>query len=347
MSKGVVLTWLTATATCTDSGEDEVADAQGESSADGGDEADPGGTEESGTTESVESTGAAGTENDDTVGEVGELCPDVVTGAGMLGDPCTLNTECETWVCETFETHPATPGVCASPPPGCRSRVMGTVEDFTTDLPIAGTEVVLIESAGVLNPEVAEPVLTAITDAMGRFDVTSEEPFTDALGLVARMRAPGYYSSLTGATAPTDANGVYPPLAAAHDYWAIHEDDLSDWNMALMGDPDVAEHWPLEEHNVIFAFVREYDYPGTRVAGAVVVPVAPEKSNLMVRYLGDDGTFNANATGSSGISVLFNAGPGESLTVEVDGGAPGSAMGYQVGVSVGSLWTIALEVTFE
>ena len=345
--RGVLLAGLTATAACAAPAEDEVSDTQNESSADGDDETDAIGTEESETRDSGGDTSAAGTGNEDTAGELGELCPDVMPGLGKLGDPCMLNAECETLVCEAFETRPATPGTCASPPPDCRSRFMGTVEDFATDVPIGGTEVAWIGSASVLNPENAEPVLSTITDAMGRFDKTSEEPFTDALGIVARVRATGYHSSLIGAIAPVDPNGVYPPLAMARDYWAIHEDDLRDWNMALMNDPDVAEHWPVEENNVIFAFVREYDYPGTRVAGAVVVPVVPEKSNLTVRYLADDGTFNADATGSSGICLLFNAGPGESVTVEVDGGVPGSAKGYQAGLSNGSLWTMALEVKSE
>ncbi len=299
--------------------------------------------ETSGPGDSAESSDQTDT---DPMDEPGGLCPDVVPGPAEIGDPCEQNLDCETWVCEELESYPATLGVCGVPPDACRTRFTGSVLDFVRGTPMGGVDIEVVSATAILDPENTPAILDGKTDETGQFDITTNEPLSDIFGYLGRMHIGGRYPSLTGVIGPADKAGTYPPFAGVHEWWAIAESDVADWSAALADDKEIAEDLPLQDHNVLYGIVRNAGHPSNRVAGAAVVPVA-DNSSLIVRYLSDDGAFNAEATQSSGIFLLFDAGPGEAITIEIPGGSLANPDGARCGMSNGALWNMTLDVQFE
>ncbi len=318
---------------------DEAMEADGDATSGDGSESEGDGDESEATSNAEgESAGTS----------AGELCGDLIPGLTPVGEPCAQNEDCESWVCEEYQTFPTTPAVCGVVPDRCRTRAMGTIHDILTDAPIAGVEIDVIASAGVLDPQAATPIMDGMTDDMGRYDMLSDDKITDTLGFVGRMHVAGYQPGMTGVAGPIDDNGTFPPLTSVHDWWMVKQDDLSTWNAALAGDAAIADFLPLEENNVIYIIVRTHDIPSERLVGAKVVPVVPESSKLMARYLQEDGSFNDQATGPAGIALLFRPAAGEYITVETEGGELSNVTAARAGMTIGRVvWTMPLDVRFE
>jgi hypothetical protein len=96
--------------------------------------------------------------------------------------------------------------------------------------------------------------------------------------------------------------------------------DLTNWSEALAMDAEIdAGSLPLGDAGGVIGLVRDIN-TGTPVEGATVVS-QNDASTAIVRYLADDGTFNADGTGPSGIFVILEPMLAETFEAQMGGSA--------------------------
>lgn len=241
-------------------------------------------------------------------------------GTSPADAPCTENDECSSLVCVKYGTSNQADGACAPAPDGCRTRLMGRVSDAADLAPLEGVELKLMgifEAA--MDPEGTAALATGFSDAEGLFDFESERVLSPRFGAFLYLRAEGYVPSLHASLAPTTEEGqIYPPASKQRDLYMVSESTVAGWDARLAEDPDVAESVPLSGNGGNVFVLRWHD-TGERISGARLV--AAEGSSVVVRYLSEDGqSFGTESTSSQGIAIVVNAGAGETLDLQVEGG---------------------------
>lgn len=275
-------------------------------------------------------TGGTGMADDDGASGSGMMSADSTGGAddGVMeggsvpeGDPCTANADCMSLVCELFtDVEADKAAVCAPTPEGGNTRITGTVWDFVTGAPVAGASLTVASALNAAtNPTDVMAIVEATSGADGRVDATSTMAISAQLGIVGLVAADGYYLTATGLAAPNDAGG-YDPGNGIHDIWAIPTGDLTNWSEALAMDKTIdGGSLPLGDAGGVIGLVRDIA-TGTPVEGATVVS-ENDASTAIVRYLADDGTFNADGTGPSGIFVILEPMLAETFVAQMGGSA--------------------------
>jgi hypothetical protein len=262
-------------------------------------------------------------------------------GPNAVGDACTSNDDCASGVCTIYTDVPLNEdAVCAETPPDCNTRLTGTVFDFTTLEPVASETVRVVPALqAITNPEGAMAVIEATSGDDGRVDATSSMPINAAIAIVAIAGGSGdTFLTATGLASAGPSN-AYEVGVGNHDLWVVPSASLTEWSTALMGDPDIDAdaQLPLGENGGIVGLVR--DDTGAAVVGATVQPEA-DSSAAVIRYLGDDGSFNDVATESSGIFVIFGAPTtGETFEAVVNDEVVGSQL---AGSAAGVVFTLIL-----
>ncbi len=272
-------------------------------------------------------------------------CPlfDPIAGAAD-GDPCTANTTCSSQVCEQFQSVPPVEGVCAPADTMCRTRIMGTVRDFTTREPAEGIDVkVAAALEAALGPTTADShAEAAISDANGVIDVLSLGKLEAPLGIVGLGEGGDYYLTATGLAAPGDGISAYGPANTNHDIWVVPSAALTDWSGYLMGDAEIMDQLPLGEAGGIVGLVRDAT-TGEPIAGAVVVSVDGDTTGAKFRYLNEAGDgFTSDMTSAQGIFVVVSPGLGEEFDVEIGGESQGLA--NKAGSAPGAIFTLIMNI---
>ncbi|MBK9752181.1 MAG: hypothetical protein IPO88_01520 [Nannocystis sp.] len=231
------------------------------------------------------------------------------------GEACSANDDCASVGC--LKWRDLEMGECVPAPAGGNTRIAGTLLDFVAGTPIAGTELRVVGALTVAlsaDPATAPPVFTATSEADGQVDVTSTEPLAEGVGVVGVITGGDYYTTATGIAAPIA--GVYGPMNGNRDIWALPAATLTEWSGYLMTDPEIMPSLPLGDAGGVVGFVR--DGNGMGKAGAKIVSETNgAATTAKVRYLSDDGvSFNADATGASGIFVLVAPSLAEKFKVE-------------------------------
>lgn len=249
---------------------------------------------------------------DDGVAEGGEVA---------VGGDCTANADCMSLVCELYtDVESNKDAVCAETPAGGNTRITGTIWDFVTGEPVGGAALTVASALNAAtNPTGVTAIVEATAGADGRVDATSEMPISAQIGIVGLVAADGYYLTATGIAAPNDAGG-YDPGNNIHDIWAVPTGELTNWSEALAMDAEIdAGSLPLGDAGGVIGLVRDIN-TGAPVEGATVVSTN-EGSVALVRYLADDGTFNAEGTGPSGIFVILEPMLAETFEAQMGGSA--------------------------
>ena len=297
------------------------------------DDATAGQTDPSGATDNAtSSTGSSddtGSATDAETGTGGTDTP-TTTMTTMTGDTaadgetCTVNGDCASLACLKYRD--LEDGECVAAPAGGSTRVVGTLVDFASGMPIASTELRVIGALSALtDPGGASPVVMATSDASGQVDATSAMPLKEGIGIVGIVTGGDYYTTATGLAAPTA--GKYGPMSSNRDIWAVPSAKLTEWSGYLMTDVDVAPSLPLGDMGGVVGFVREGQ--GAGKAGAKVVPVKGT-TGAFIRYLAEDGmSFTSDMTSSNGIFIIVGPGLAEQFTVEggTSVGTAGSSAG--------------------
>lgn len=229
------------------------------------------------------------------------------------GEACTVNDDCASAGC--LKWRDLSDGECVAAPADGNTRVAGTLINFVTGEPIPDAELRVIGALSALSdPGMATPVLMGNANAMGQVDITSTAPITEGIGIVGIVTGGDYYTTATGIASPTA--GVYGPMNGNRDIWAVPSAKLTEWSGYLMADADIAPSLPLGEAGGVVGFVR--DGTGAAKSGAKIISASMgDATKAKVRYLSDDGmSFNADATGSSGIFILVSPGLAEKFKVE-------------------------------
>lgn len=291
-----------------DGGADTGADDGGSADDDGG----PTGTagDDGSATGSVDSTG-------------GDDGGDGVMDGGTVpeGGACVSNSECMSLVCELYtDVADNKDGTCAATPEGGNTRIVGTVWDFASGAPVGGAALTVASALNAAtNPTMVTPLVEVTAGGDGRVDGTSTMPISAQIGIVGLVSAADYYLTATGLAAPND-DGTYGPANDIHDIWAVAQSDLTAWSEALAMDADVpGDALPLGDAGGVVGVVRDINN-GAPVTGATVVSET-DGSAALVRYLGDDGLFNVDGTGASGIFVILNPALAETFVAEMGGSA--------------------------
>lgn len=338
---GLLSSFTLTTACGGDDGGDEGAgteSAGSDTSAEGG--TAEGGTAEGGTAEGGTAEGGTAEGGSDSGGP--ETCPGASEGTAAEGDACTANADCASGICLLFSDVP-TPddATCAAPLDDCNTRVTGTVYDFTTGEAVGGADVRVVKALeAVTNPEGAAPVVEAQSGDDGTIDVTSDMPITSPIGIVALVSGGDYFITATGVASPVEGSS-YAPGTGIHEFWAVPSASLTDWSTELGNDAEIdAALLPLGEAGGVVGFVR--DATGAAVEGATVASIG-DTTDSLVRYLADDGTFNTDGTGPSGIFVILNPGVAEEFEVSLDGSATGAT--GSAGSTAGAIFTLVMTVT--
>ena len=243
-----------------------------------------------------------------------------IGGPNAVGADCASNADCESGLCLIYTDSPLNDdAVCAETPEGCNTRLTGTVFDFSTRQPVSGETVRVVAALdAILNPAGATAVMEGTTGADGRIDLTSESPLSAAIAVLAIVGGGDNFLTATGVASPVDG-GAYPVGVGNHDLWVVPSATLTEWSEALADDDGVPEMGlPLGQAGGIVGLVRDAG-TGEPIAGATVASTV-DGSNAVVRYLDDTGGFNTDATGDSGIFVIFGAPTtGEVFAATVDG----------------------------
>lgn len=315
---GLTLGFSVMLAGCGDDGDDGDTGADTETS-------DTTPTTTEGATETA--TPTTGEETDtmaETTGDMPGTCEGAGQGSAAEGDACTANSDCESGVCQLFnDVPPNDDATCAPTPEDCATRVTGTLKDFTTGAAVSGVDVNVLKALdAITNPAGATPIATATADADGKVDTTTDGKVNSAIGIIAVAGGGDYYLTATGVSAPAES-GDYPVGVGIHEYWAVPSATLTQWSDVLGMDAEVpADKLPLGDTGGIVGFVRDGS-TGDPIEGAVVQSTS-DTSPAVIRYLQDDGSFTADATGPSGIFVVVNpAPPSEDFEALVDGSPVG------------------------
>lgn len=228
---------------------------------------------------------------------------------------CYNNAGCATCNCTTWRDNPPDPTAqCADPGPDGSLRVTATVFEFPGDTALGGVAVDVYNAfdVGTMGIDNAVAVASSTADAEGRVDVTIMP--SDSIGMVAIIRADGFRATATGLAKPP-----YEPSNAIHDLFVVPESLLASYSDALAADAALADFLPLGEAGGVVGIVRNR-YTGEPVAGARIVSLTHgDATGAILRYLQDDGTFSADATGPSGVYVLLDPSLAEEFEATVDG----------------------------
>ena len=277
-----------------------------------------------GTGSATDTPTTAGTSNatDDATTTPTTTVPTTSEGTTMVGgetaadgEACSANADCASVGC--LKWRDLEMGECVPAPAGGNTRIAGTLVDFITGTAIGGAELRVVGALTVAlspDPATAPPVLTTTSEANGQVDVTSTEPLAEGVGVVGVITGGAYYTTVTGLASPTA--GEYGPMNGNRDVWAVPAATLTEWSGYLMTDPEIMPSLPLGDAGGVVGFVR--DGNGMGKAGAKIVSETNgAATTAKVRYLSDDGvSFNADATGTSGIFVLVTPSLAETFMVE-------------------------------
>ncbi len=287
---------------------DEPDDADGSDTG-----ADDGGMDDDGVDDgAVDSTGTGG-------GDDGG--PGVCGDGGQLEQfyeppgECYNNMGCGTCNCRTFRDNPpSTESVCADDPMDGQLTVTATLLEFPGNTPIPSQEVTIFNALeiGLMGPDNATPIGMVTADGDGRIEtqVTPE----DQIGIVATVRADGFVDTATGLAKPP-----YEPSNAIHDLFAVPQSDIDAWNAELAGDAALADFLPLGENGGVVGVARNR-YTGDPEAGIQIVSLENgDATGAILRYLNEDGSFNPDATTSTGVYVLLNPQLAEEFEAAKDG----------------------------
>jgi len=235
---------------------------------------------------------------------------------------CEVNADCASLACLEFRDFDPQ-AACVAAPGGGATRFPGTILDFVTGAPVPQAEVGVVGALSLLtDPQNAEPILVAVTDANGEFDAVSKGQVQEGIGVFGLVGGGKFFLTGTGLAAPA-MGAQYGPMSTRHDVFAMPAATLTAWSNLLQKEPALADALPLGQQGGVIGLVR--DAVGAPVAGAVVVPVN-DGSSAEIRYLGQGGdSFNANMTAASGVFVILKPGLAEKFEVEGQPAASGQA----------------------
>jgi hypothetical protein len=185
----------------------------------------------------------------------------------------------------------------------------------------------------VVNPKTAGRLAETVTNDLGHFDMTSEEPVDSFYAVLGAAYNDEYEASVGFLAFPVDDDNNYAPAFSVRDFFAVKHSDLEIWNAGLADDGEVAPYLPIEDRAAVITVIASYDFEEKRMAGVTMTPLDQE-SDAVIRYLNEDGTtFNSEATSSNGVALLFGAKTGEQFDANSDalriwdpeiGGRPGT-----------------------
>lgn len=269
---------------------------------------------------------------DDMVADTGEddeaaaaMCPGAV-GAAAEGAPCTRNLDCESGVCSIYSDAPINvDAVCVQTPDDCATLFTGTVRDFATGEPVPGVSVNLTTAGAAVTDAFNAPlVMQMASDGSGRYQGESPGRLVDApLAVLALAWTDTHGLTASGLAQPMPGSAEYEVGAGLHEVWLVPTDLLAGWSVALAEDEGIDPAWlPLEEKGAVVGRVRD-GATGAPIAGAQVVSI--DGGSPVVRYVADDGTLGAEATGASGEFLLFGTAPVETFAAMKNGTEVGRA----------------------
>lgn len=263
---------------------------------------------------------------------------DFLTGDKANGETCWMFDECQSGFCSIYQGAPDPgDGVCEDALPLGMIKIQGNVNNFDNLEDIEGVTVEILPAmASVSDPLGSTPIGTAVSGPDGRFelDLNTREPEIVRLGLVARASKEGFATSITGLVEPeVDPNqNLFPPAVRNHDVQLVPLETVASWSEALGAEAALGEYLPLVEKGGIFISLRSVG-TGEGYSGAQIVS-QNDSSQAIVRYLNEDGSFNADATTSTGKFVIIRPGIAERFVGVQDGkeithrpGTMGSATG--------------------
>ena len=275
--------------------EDDPGDTDGDTESDNDDDADDG--------------------NDD--GDSQEDCRESeVSGDQPDGAQCSQDDQCESSVCSVQTAlEPQTDTTCEPAPPGCNTRVLGTVREIGSWLPLAGVDVSVLAAAVAANgPASAPQLLASVSDSNGRFDVVSEVALNAPYAVVGLAAATDYQTTLTGLD--TRGSSGYPAVLNRRDWWLLPASEVETWNQALAADAETELHVPIENSRVVVGIVRTAENPSSPIGGATATPIIAQESNAIILYLDEDRLgFNRDFTASHGTVLILAPGIGETFVV--------------------------------
>jgi hypothetical protein len=280
-----------------------------------------------GETDATSESESVGTsEGADTETEPLPDCPGVNIGAASLGEGCADNLDCTSGLCTIFTDAPLNAdSSCVVPQADCSMRITGTSLDLVTGQPLPGVELRIVTAvSAATDPVGAMAMVAGISDGAGRLDVLTPGEVNDSFGLVALLEAPGYHLTGTPTVEPLEGSTEYGVGNDVHDLWLVSDVALAAWSNMLALDPTIPPaELPLGVAGGAVGRVR--DAAGLPVSGATVTPTNGA-SDALVRYLNDDGTFGATATGSLGLFVILDPNLAESFEATLDGMSLGTAI---------------------
>jgi hypothetical protein len=288
-----------------------LAGCAAQDGADDGDAADSGGDDGDAT------TGGTTGGDDGTPAQ----CGDTSDAEPIYPPPgeCYNNAGCATCNCVAFQDNPPDPqAVCAEPGAAGELRVTATLFEFPGRTVVPEQTVKLFNAfdVGIYGIDMATPQAETVADAQGRIDVTITP--MDQIGMVAIVEAEGFRATATGLAKPP-----YEPANAIHDLFLVRESDLVAWSTELAAEPELAEWLPLGDKGGVVGVVRNR-YTGEPMAGLrIVSKTNGAATTALVRYLGEDGTFDASETSPTGVYVLLNPALAEEFEAELAGGPSG------------------------
>jgi hypothetical protein len=282
--------------------------------------------------------------DDDAAGDAGTDAG-VDTDAVANGEWCDQNEDCISGFCETYVSVPASPdGACADGVATGQIRIMGNVRDYRTGAFLEGRQVkVTAAMDALLNPTGAAPLITATTGADGLFDVTLAMTSPPGVGLVGIVPDDDtYFLTITGLVEP-ELEGAYPPGIRNHDVRIVSKDVVDEWSGYLEAFPELDANLPLGTTGAVLGSVL-YVGDGSGVAGAALVSNLGETSMAEIFYLDEDELgFNQDATGSSGLFVLFGPSIGEKFDAVI-GGEVVSRLAATMGQTANAIYNNTVQV---
>lgn len=256
----------------------------------------------------------------DTDAEALPPCPGVGLGATPVGGACSANAECVSAVCTIFTDVPlGLAGVCDVPASDCSMRITATTRDIVSRQPKAAIEVRIATMSGLAtDPMSATPVVSLLSDPSGRIDVVTPGPPDALVGLVALAEGFDFELTATTIAVPLEEDpSSYGVANDVHDVWVVPSEAVAAWSEELSLDGSIpVDALPLVEVGGVVGLVR--DAAGAPIAGATVTPT-PQGSGMVVRYLGEDGSFDADATGELGLFLILAPASDHELEVLLDG----------------------------
>jgi hypothetical protein len=324
-------------------GDGDPGDGDGDPGDGDGDQTGDGDGDQTGDGDGDQTGDGDGDQTGDGDGDPAE-CPtfDPIAGAAD-GEACSANGSCSSQLCELFQDVPPVEGTCQPADDMCRTRIMGTMLDFSTRMPLPDINMkVATAIMAAVDPVGATSQADATSDANGIIDTLSTGPLASPLGIVGLSSGDGYYLTATGLASPADGMQSYGPANAIHDIWAVPAADLTAWSDALMGDPEMMEFLPLGDEGGVVGLVRDAT-TGDLIEGAVVVSVDPDTTSAKIRYLNAAGDgFTSDMTSTQGMFVIVDPGLGEDFDVEIDGMSQG--LSGTAGSANGAIFTLIMNV---